>query len=202
MIPKIIHQIWIGSLGFNEEWTKSWQEKNPSMKYMFWGEEEIEAFGLRFKDKVDSLVSLKYFSGATDIIRIELLDRFGGVYVDVDSYCLKPIEDAPFMDGEFFVGRDYDDRRGRFKDRVANGTIGSTKGHPVLKEYLEGIDKTDIKKWMTMGGEMLTNCIKGKDVIVLPTCTFYPKNWDKRKAVFESEIYAKHFWGTTTGKYN
>lgn len=176
-------------------WMNTWQKKNPSMKHLVWREKDLEEFGLRFKDKYDYLKTRGILQGACDIVRVEILERFGGVYVDADSICLAPIEDAPFMNSDFFVGRDYDHRRGKYINRVANGTIGSISNHPILKDYLERIGQSGIFKWWRLGGAMLTDCIKGTDATILPVCTFYPQNWDGRKAPLEGKVYAKHFWG-------
>ena len=202
MIPKIIHQIWIGPNKMPVEWMDTWRDKNPNMEYRVWTEVELETFGLRFKDKCDALISEGEYRGASDIMRVELLDRYGGVYVDVDSICLEPIEDAPFMNTHFFVGKDYDHKRNKVFNRVANGTIGATSRHPVIKDYLDRISKTEVTKWWEIGGKTLTSCIKNKSVTVLPICTFYPKNWDGRSAPVEGKIYADHIWGTTRGKYH
>ena len=54
------------------------------------------------------------------------------------------------------------------------------------------------------GGTILTKCVeknKNDNVAILPVCTFYPKNFDNRKAPIEGEIYATHHWGSTKGKY-
>src|SRR3990167_2863670 len=203
MIPKIIHQIWLGPAKMPTAWMNTWREKNPAMKSMLWREKELEEFGLQFQDKCNHLISKGEFRGASDMMRIEILDRLGGVYIDADSICLEPIEDALFMNSSFFVGRDYDHKRKEYVNRMSNGTIGSVPGHPVLKEYLERISKSDVTKWWKMGGEMLTSIVEGrKDVTILPICTFYPTNWDGRKAPVEGKIYARHIWGETKKLYD
>lgn len=201
MIPKLLHQIWIGPHKMPKEWMQTWKEKNPSMNYMLWREKDLDEFDLRFEDKINYLKEKGRFSGASDIIRIEILDRLGGVYIDADSICIEPIENAPFMKKDFFVGKDYDHKRGRFINNVANGTIGSVAGHPILKKYMEGISKSGCTKWWEFGERMLTDCIRGYDIEVLPACTFYPENWDGRIAPIEGKIYARHKWGTTTKSY-
>jgi len=201
MIPKIIHQIWIGPAKMPVEWMSSWREKNPSMKYMLWREKELDKFKLKFWDKCSYLIGKGEYRGATDLMRVEILERYGGIFVDADSICLAPIEKAPFMRSDFFVGKDFDERHGKYVNRVANGTIGSIPHHPILKDYIDRIDKSGIFKWWKLGGEMLTACIEKTDALVLPICTFYPTNWDGRIAPVEGKIYATHFWGETKKRY-
>ena len=204
MIPKTLHQIWIGPLQAPLEWMASWRDQNPAMEYVLWEEEKLEDFGFKFQDRIEYLISEGRLSVASDIMRVEILDRLGGVYVDADSVCVKPIESAPFMEKDFFAVRDYDHKKklqGQV-NLVANGTIGSTAGHPVLKDYLKRIGETKATGWWEYGARMLTDSIKGHKVVILPSYAFYPKNWDGRKAPAEGANYAYHKWGTTTGSYN
>ena len=48
MIPKIIHQIWIGPRPAPEKLMATWKEKNPSFEYIRWSEKEFEARQLHF----------------------------------------------------------------------------------------------------------------------------------------------------------
>ena len=64
----------------------------------------------------------------SDIIRLEVLYRFGGVYVDTDVECLRPID--PLLDEgtDFFVGA--------VQGKVENAVIASAAGHPILERAL------------------------------------------------------------------
>ena len=60
----------------------SWIEKHPDWEYMLWTEENIP-----------KLINYKHFvatyklSGKANIVRYELLYRYGGVYIDADARC-------------------------------------------------------------------------------------------------------------------
>ena len=50
IIPKIIHQIWIGPKKFPSKyskWASTWKELNPSWKYKFWTESNIRELKLK-----------------------------------------------------------------------------------------------------------------------------------------------------------
>ena len=67
----------------------------------------------------------------SDILRFELLWRFGGVYVDCDFECLRSIE--PMLDGvEFFAAY-------RKTGRANNTIIGSVASHPLTDRALDEI---------------------------------------------------------------
>ncbi len=191
MIPPKIHQIWLGPRPKPLKWMDTWQTNNPTMEYYLWSEEDIPK--LRFDDRINYLLERSNYAGASDIMRVEILEQHGGVYIDSDSICLKPIQHAPFMATEFFVGWDYPDRRNIRPVTVANGMIGSVPHHPILKDYIE-------KHWL-LGARMLTKAIEGHKVTILPTSTFYPRNWDGRVAPIDGESYAKQLWANTKGLY-
>ncbi len=188
MIPKIIHQIWIGPKVMPTKWMGSWRQKNPSMEYRLHTSYE----GFQYQDKIQRFVDEERYSVAADIMRVEILYKEGGVYIDADSLCLEPIEDARFMDGDFFAAWDY-------TGWVANGVIGCTPQHPIMEDYLERIG--GLEEYYEFGARLLTKCIGDEAVTILPTCTFYPKGWRGQVAPLDGKVYAEQYWATTRGKY-
>ena len=90
-IPKIIHQIWLGS-PFPEvyrNYQQSWLANHPDWEYYLWTDADIAALGLENREFYDTSNN---YGERSDIARYEILYRFGGVYVDVDYECLKPLD--------------------------------------------------------------------------------------------------------------
>jgi mannosyltransferase OCH1-like enzyme len=89
MIPKIIHQIWVGDEPpeFIKEAMHGVKKLNPDFEYMFWGNEAIEEFHLEkeFKEATE-------FAFFSNVLRIKILEKFGGVYIDADVICKQPID--------------------------------------------------------------------------------------------------------------
>ena len=205
MIPKIIHQIWIGDKKCPMEWIETWKEKNKKLEHILWNEEKISLLNIKNKDKYDYFLSIKEYYSACDILRVEILNKYGGIYVDADSICINSIEDEYFMRKDFFAAYEYD-RKG-CKDRVSNGVIGTIPNHPIMNNYLEKIFKAKRIRpsWKTIGSVMLTKCIEenGIDnkIEILPICSFYPNNYNKKVAKIVGKIYAKQFWASTKKLY-
>lgn len=124
-IPKIIHQIWIGPLPPPTRWMNTWRDKNPDWQYELWDNDRV--FSLKWKnqhlineylrkceevEKTGKFVSARgtTYTGEkatlfawhviSDLLRYEILYKYGGYMPGSDSECLKPI-DAKF-DGEDF----------------------------------------------------------------------------------------------------
>lgn len=169
------------------KWMDTWRKLNPEMEYNCWTSYE----GFLYEKKIDHLVKQGRYACATDIMRVEILYDHGGVYVDADSVALKPIQDAPFMEADFWACWDY-------TGWVANGTIGCTPEHPIMLKYLEKI--AGPHNYWEYGARMLTDCLD-ETALILPTCTFYPTNWKGNKAPSVSKIYAEQYWATTKGNY-
>ena len=72
MIPKTIHQIWIGNLEPPVSLMNSWKNKNPGFKYILWDEERIRAEKFASQVKIDEI---EEYCGKADIIRYEILNR-------------------------------------------------------------------------------------------------------------------------------
>src|SRR6185437_602159 len=95
IIPKIVHQIWIGPKPLPEEtkeYQKSFHKYLPGWEYKLWTEKEIEQLELINKD-----LYLKTINPGekSDIGRLELLYQFGGVYLDADCEWLKALDVLP-----------------------------------------------------------------------------------------------------------
>lgn len=194
MIQPLIHQIWVGNKKRPKQWMDTW--KNSDMDYALWTEKEIDGFELKNRDKYDFYMAVKDYAGAADVARVEIVHEYGGVFMDADSVRLKPIEEL-LEKTDFLAGIEYD-------DRIANGIIGATKGHPILAEYIRRIGTATVIEppCYTIGGTMLTSCVDwyGRNkTTIMPQWSFYPK-WKHRGAV-KGTIYARQMWGSTKGLY-
>lgn len=128
-IPKIIHIIWIGPRQFPySNYLKTYKILNPTWKIKFW-----------HNDNMPKLINDKVFRKANswalraDILRLELLYKYGGLYVDADSKCLKPLDSL--IDNMTCFGMTGN------HGNVANGTIGCTKNHEAFKELIYNLNK-------------------------------------------------------------
>ena len=129
MIPKIIHQIWIGDSEIPKQclqYIDSWKKHHSDWEYRLWTDENM--IKLQNQELYDSTTNIRQ---KADIARYELLYRFGGVYVDIDMECFKNIE--PLLDGvEFFVGTEDD-------FYFSNELMGCVPYHELMCELVEGI---------------------------------------------------------------
>jgi inositol phosphorylceramide mannosyltransferase catalytic subunit len=128
LIPRVFHQIWLGDKPLPREYEgyqRSWTKHHPGWELRIWTEENLPA-DLR---RPEAAERLRAPAERADILRLELLWREGGVYVDSDFECLRSIE--PLLEGHDFV-------IGLAKPgRVNNAFIAAVAGHPILELALE-----------------------------------------------------------------
>ena len=94
MIPRVFHQIWLGERPFPyERERETWLRHHPDWEHRLWTEAELPGD----LELTEAANLLRQPAERADILRLELLHRHGGVYLDADFECLKPID--PLLDG-------------------------------------------------------------------------------------------------------
>ncbi len=206
-IPKIMHQIWLGSKvpeAF-EPFMASWiqMHKGPEWQYILWTDERIEKLGLYNQEFYDQTTN---YGMKSDIARLEILYRFGGVYLDIDIEALAPL-DILHHTYDFYIGLQPIDSG---FIQVGNGIFGARPHHPVIQKAIIHIkDNWKILKGAPQktGPVHITRMIylfskdeaeSGLRDIILPALYFYPlgsqentiqyEEWEKQGSL------AVHWW--------
>lgn len=177
MIPRVLHQIWLGPDPLPEEYARyseTWREHHPAWDLRMWTEDNLPD-GLRRKEVHERL---RPPAERSDILRLELLFRHGGVYVDTDFECRAPLDDL--LEGvEFFVA---DLKAGR----VNNAIMGSVPEHPLLDEGLDAIRTSEFYGFSkkVAGPDFVAALVKDRpEVTVFEPRLFYPPEDDQQGAV-------------------
>jgi mannosyltransferase OCH1-like enzyme len=206
-IPKIIHQLWIGDKPAPIKFMNTWKEKNPDFEYIFWNEEEIKKRSLKFKcqEKIDDMEEI---NGKADIMRWEILYKYGGVFLDADSICIEPIDDE-LLNQICFAGWEQENLR---PGLIATGTMGFPKKHPLVFNAIKWIlnnsvnqAKGNLMAWQSVGPGLLTrmyNTGNFKDLYIYPSYTFLPIHHSGLEYNGHGKIYAFQAWGSTKQIYD
>ena len=200
-IPKIVHQIWIGGScpEVFKKYLKSWREKHPEWTYVLWDDESIASlFPLYNQKYYDETVGL---GAKSDLLRWEIVYRYGGVYADVDFECLRSLDDLIHLD--FFTAfQPYD----AYFVQLGAAIFAAVPGHPVLKHCIETIEDD----WHHKGAPKKTGpvhfsksfmAVAGKDAsrdVAFPAPYFYPLGSTEQKLCYDrwisSGAFAVHHW--------
>lgn len=200
-IPKIIHQVWLGSPLPEEfkEFMRSWVAQHPGWQYKLWDDAEVAKITLYNQQYYDSTDN---YGVKSDILKWEIVYRYGGVYIDTDFECLQPLDLFHHM-YDFYTGIQPLDTQ---FVQLGAALFGGVPGHPILKHCIETI-KDD---WKKKGAPTKTGPVHftksffatagkaGSIDVALPSHYFYPlgcrETITKNKEWIEQGAYAVHHW--------
>ncbi|KAH9736430.1 Gb3 synth domain-containing protein [Citrus sinensis] len=157
----------------------------------------------------------------SNLIRLAVLYKYGGVYLDTDFIVLKD-----FKGLRNAIGPQQVDQATRKWKTLNNAALVFDKGHPILFDFLQEFATTfDGNTWGHNGPYMLTRVTRrvgntpGYNLTILGLEAFYPVNWVQIKRFFKKpateeeskwvdetvlrlseESYGLHLWSSCTRK--
>ncbi len=195
MIPRIIHQIWLGRNPLPDEfatYVESWKHNHPGWEHRLWTEENIPT-DLR---RPEALERIRHPVERADILRYELLWRHGGVYVDTDFECRRSME-PDIGEAELFTAYLKPKNVVKARERVNNAFIGALPGHPLLDRALRelrpqewhGFDRS------ASGSTFFNELVKEfPDVHILPAELIYPNSPAQEETAICIHHYARSWF--------
>lgn len=102
MIPKIIHYCWFGKHKMpagDLKHIQEWRNKCPDFKIIKWSEKNFNCQEHLFTKRA---YRLHNWAAISDYVRLSVLKRMGGVYLDTDVKMIKPIR--PLLHQPAFIG--------------------------------------------------------------------------------------------------
>lgn len=206
MIPKIIHQIWLGDQTKRPSTLmNTWKDLNPSWEHKVWTEENIpEIINKKHFDNCEN----KY-TGKANILRYELLYMFGGFYIDADSKAITPLDDFLLNNNSFACW----ENEKAFPNRISNGYLASERGNIYIKRLIDEIYEMDdilvknIAPWRVTGVTLLTNLWHSgndmkNDMKIYPSHYFIPQHFTGIKYEGNDKVYCEQYWGNTLQIYD
>lgn len=128
MIPKIIHLVWFGGQrpSFFDYSVEQIKKINSDYEVKEWNEDNID-FEMINKKLFDATEN---YGSKSDIFRFEILNKYGGIYMDYDFIQLKKFDNL--LSNNFFVSAGNN-------NEVWNSIVGSTKNHPICIDFLNNL---------------------------------------------------------------
>ena len=97
-IPKVIHTFWFSGdpmPKLYQDCLRSWKKYAPDYKIHIWDLDTYKPGECVFFEQA---ISHKNWAFASDYARVDVLRRYGGVYMDLDVEMLRPIDDHLYND--------------------------------------------------------------------------------------------------------
>jgi len=180
MIPKVIHQIWIGPNTRPDVWMDTVRHfcNEFGYEYKLWDNAAVAQFPLV---NIQAYNTVREYCGKADILRYEILHKYGGIYIDADSVILKGDKLHKLItefDDDCGFGYEIDN------ERICNGVILAKEASQFLKLCIDNLNSRDLvsyQPWKSIGPMYITELHnKYKDQIKVKTYArtiFYPIPW-------------------------
>lgn len=202
MIPKLMHFVWIGDESKRpDNCINTWKKLNPSYKVYVWGNKDLEKNKWVNTEHMAEMYK-KELCGVADMMRYEIIHAHGGIALDADSYCVRPLEDWLLEPSEIAVWESETLRQGL----VSLNCIGCLPKSPFFKQVIQNIkDKptvVDREAWQATGPQLLTDTWNQTKypLTIYPSHYFVPNHFAGKPYEGTGQVFAKQYWASTHGK--
>lgn len=205
MIPKLIHFIWVGDeTKCPTNCMETWRAFHPDWDFQLWGNAELNGLPWVNRRHMTEMYG-KELNGVADMMRWEILHANGGIVVDADSICLRPLDDH-LLECEAFACWENEIVR---PGLIAAGYFGCEAGNPFVKQIIQDISAeasvTHEMAWKTVGPLRLTQCHRKygySKLRIYPSHYFIPQHFSGATYDGSDPVYAHQLWGSTRQSYD
>ena len=187
-IPKVIHYCWFGRGEKSELIQKciaSWKKYCPDWEIIEWNEDN---FDVDFCPYAAKAYREKRYGFLSDVARLEIIYRYGGVYLDTDVELIHSLDELCGYTAWFGYGTD---------TQVNTGSgFGGEKGNLFIKKMLENYTGLD-------GQSRFLVCTERDEPIFKEHIPgFYGNKWLRKDQIFDENAiilwdiwkYTKHYY--------
>lgn len=203
-IPRIIHYCWFGGKekpDIVKKCIASWKKNLSQYELIEWNEKN---FDINNNPYVQEAYKSGKFAFVSDYVRVHVLYKFGGIYLDTDVEVFKPFDALLYHDS--FWGFEQE-------NYIATSTIGAAKENQLIKMFL---DLYKEKKFLNEDGSyddltnvaIITEMLKNRGLImngeyqeIEGEGAFYPQTYfspydyiNCRKFITKNTYAVHHFY--------
>lgn len=214
-IPKILHFVWVGDESKRpDDCINSWKAHHPDWEIKIWGNDEYHNRQWRLKSHMQTMWDHE-LNGVADMMRYEILLEHGGIALDADSICIKPLPEW-ILECEAVAATE----NGLFRTPlIACGFQGTKPRNPFYEALVRNLEtnpdalyrrhfgfRSKLRPaWKTVGPRYLTQTYHQEvyaNLTILPGHFFYPVV-GKEGYSYEGggPVFAFQLWGATYSKY-
>jgi mannosyltransferase OCH1-like enzyme len=204
MIPKTLHVVWIGDESKRpDNCIDTWRRHHLAWEVRVWGNEAFREESWLNRAHMQAMWQHE-LCGVADMMRYEILYRHGGVVLDADSACLRPLPDWLLEPDVFACWESELARPGL----VATSAIGAVPGNPFIGQIILDIHKAttviDKRAWETTGPMRITTTWRTHryPLTVYPSHYFIPEHFTGQRYEGSGPVFATQSWASTVGAYD
>ncbi|CAA0809975.1 alpha 1-4-glycosyltransferase family protein [Striga hermonthica] len=166
---------------------------SPDFDYLFKGTPAGEWYNQLMRGNVNP-GEVPLGQNLSNLLRLGLLYKFGGIYLDTDVIVLKSLDGLKNA-----IGAQTVDRATKIWSRLNNAVMIFDRGHPLLYKFIQEFALTfDGNKWGHNGPYMVSRVVSrvagrpGYRFTIMPPTAFYPVDWSKIGSLFEGPKGSSH----------
>ena len=179
-MEKIIHQIWVGDFKIplrEQQLAQNLKELHPDYEYILWREASELPQNIQYW--YDIFYENKNYVFCADLLRIWVVYKYGGFYLDIDFDLKRRLDDFFKWESVFFYHNDTD-------FTIPNNLIASKKESPIMKYLVDRIREdcdwygpswlgTEVKNYLELPYEIPQGEVGEK---LYPMGIHYHQYWD------------------------
>lgn len=216
MIPKIIHYCWFGKKRkpkMVKDCLASWKKYLPDYLIVEWNEKNANLSHPFVKEAYRQ----KKWAFVSDYVRLEIIEKFGGIYLDTDVMIVKNLDH--FLEQECFLGAEN-------SDFINAAIFGALPDNSFIKSCRKIYDSLQFDKVSSLGQITIPRLITQNfrelysfkndfsklvtegALKIYPCMYFYPLPYEDRKNInnyknyIKDETYVVHLWGSSWIEYS
>lgn len=173
---------------------------NPSFSVELWDDARCASFGF---NNAKQIAEQPEWAGKADLMRYEILERHGGIFIDADAEALLPLPDDFLANDSFACWESETVRQGL----ISNGYLGACRGNRLMSMLVEEAGKREMRgtrAWITVGPLMLTQVVMRAcygDLRIYPSHYFIPEHYTGARYDGHGPVYARQHWCSTRQSY-
>jgi hypothetical protein len=210
-IPKIMVHIWIGPKDPPLHWMNTWKEKHPDWDYRIFDNKELEQRKGDFycEHVLDTYLKRGKYNGAADIIRYEMLYRYGGFFPPADAICHHNTDELWDQPEDFCYGVLEGSPNPMFAGNISP-IYACSPGNTFVKTILDRVEK--LAPYQVAGPaatsgnhflRLLLQEVRPVNIKIFPSHYFIPVHFESPDKRYDGpdKVYADQMWGSTTKAY-
>ena len=205
MIPPLLHFVWVGDDRLRPDaCIRSWVDRHPDWTVKLWGMDDLRERSWVNARHLRELAAAGRWSAVADLMRWEILYEEGGVAVEADTVCLRPLEPA-WLEERAFAAWEHEFARPGVLGTVV---IGAQPDHPLIGQVILDLQATgtlpEAGERDLAGRQRFTDTWRAHpsgDLAVLPSHYFSPAHFSGPGYGGSGRVYCDHRWGTARKSY-
>lgn len=202
MIPRNLFHIWVGPLPAPTRWMDTWRKFHPEWNYKLWDNDAVLGQSWENQKHIEHYWRLADWPGVADILRYEILWRFGGFMPGADSECLAPVDELLTHEFDAFAVYEHE----RLRPGYVTPLYACSQRNEFARILIDGLSaKTKLgKPFLTTGNAYMQATIAAAQyprLKIWPSHYFNPIHHTGAKYAGDGPVYAMQHWGTTHRAY-